>query len=33
MATQISQLACFSSTNPQFYFKSRSFPCPRIHPR
>ncbi|CAE6076529.1 unnamed protein product [Arabidopsis arenosa] len=30
MATQISQLACFSSTNRQFHFQSRSFPCPRI---
>ncbi|KAG7561182.1 TMEM14 family [Arabidopsis thaliana x Arabidopsis arenosa] len=33
MATQISQLACFSSTNPQFHFQSRSFPCPRIRPQ
>ncbi|EFH52665.1 hypothetical protein ARALYDRAFT_324236 [Arabidopsis lyrata subsp. lyrata] len=33
MATQISQLSCFSSTNPQFHFQSRSFPCPRIRPQ
>ncbi|CAA7060573.1 unnamed protein product [Microthlaspi erraticum] len=32
MAAKISQLACFSSTNRQFHFQSRSFPCLRFRP-
>ncbi|KAG2287790.1 hypothetical protein Bca52824_047394 [Brassica carinata] len=33
MSAKISQLACFSSTtNRQFHFKTRSFPCPRFRP-
>ncbi|CAN8254378.1 unnamed protein product [Cochlearia groenlandica] len=30
MSAKISQLACFSSTNRQFHFKSRSLPCLRF---
>ncbi|CAH2063858.1 unnamed protein product [Thlaspi arvense] len=32
MASKISQLACFSSTNRQFHFQSRSFQFPRFRP-
>ncbi|KFK34964.1 hypothetical protein AALP_AA5G216800 [Arabis alpina] len=32
MAAKISQLACFSSTNRQFHFQNRSFPCLRFRP-